>query len=86
METCGDCAYWDTTGFGLRNSSGRDAHKQTIVGKCGKVALHWSPESPDKMIAMSGIEHVRWPASELISVITRREFGCNQWEERNEKS
>ena len=80
MEKCGDCKHWDTSGFGLRNGSQQGPFKQANVGKCVKVSRHWYPESSKKMISLAGIEHTRWPVSELISVITRREFGCNQFE------
>lgn len=84
MGTCGDCKHWDTNGFGLRNdpklnTSYPFAWKVASVGRCKLVARQWSPESADKMISLSGIEHTRWPVSELIGVVTRREFGCNQW-------
>lgn len=71
MGTCGNCKHWDTTGFGLPDKA--------EVGQCKLVARHWFPTSPEKPIAMNGIEHTRWPVSMLIAVITRREFGCNQF-------
>ena len=79
METCGNCKHWDTTGFGLRNGSEFGVHKAASMGKCQLVARDWYPYSPDKMIALNGVQYVCWPASEVIAVITRREFGCNQF-------
>lgn len=78
MGTCGDCKYWDTAGFGMPDRP-FGAVPLAKVGKCKLVARHWFPKSPNKMISLSGIEHTQWPVSELISVITRREFGCNQF-------
>lgn len=69
MEICGNCKHWNTLGFNRREISN--------VGECNLVARHWYPPSPDKMISLKGTEHSRWP--QLISVITRREFGCNQF-------
>ena len=77
METCGNCKYWDTSGFGLRKAWG--SNKASLVGQCQLVARNWYPYSSDKMIALKGIGHTRWPSSELIAVITRREFGCSQF-------
>lgn len=85
METCGNCKHWETAGFGLREGSAKGIHRAALVGKCQLVARDWWPYSPDKMIALNGIEHVRWPASELIAVITRREFGCNQFKPEDQK-
>ena len=78
METCGNCKHWDTTGFGFRNGSEKGPYRRADVGKCQLVVRSWWPISENKMIALNGTEHARW-ACELISVITRREFGCNQF-------
>ena len=72
MEHCGNCKHWDTWGFGLPDKAD--------VGQCNLVARDWYPMRPTKMIALKSIEHVRGLASELIEVVTRREFGCNQFE------
>lgn len=84
MKICGNCKFWDTTGFGLRDGPKPGttyplAWKVASVGKCNSVARNWLPESADKMILLKGLEHTRWPLSGLILVITRREFGCSQW-------
>ncbi|OGN12809.1 MAG: hypothetical protein A3A13_02075 [Candidatus Yanofskybacteria bacterium RIFCSPLOWO2_01_FULL_43_22] len=84
-ETCGNCNYWDTTGFGLRYGPKPgvvypSAWKVALVGQCRLVAKHWFPESPDKPISLIGTEHTRYPVSELIAVVTRREFGSNQFQ------
>ncbi len=83
MEICGNCKHWDTDGFGLRTAWG--GNKASSVGKCHLVARHWYPYSPDKMIALCGVEHAGSPGSSLISVITRREFGCNQFKPFDKK-
>jgi len=84
METCGNCKHWDTSGFGLRESWGSE--KATSVGTCTLVARRWYPPHSDKMIALNGTEHAHWPGSELIAVITRRDFGCNQFKSYDKKS
>jgi len=80
---CGECVHWNTTGFGTRDTNQVfGVHRLAVVGKCERVAKNWYPYSEDRPIALNGIEHTRWPVSELISVITRREFGCNQFKQR----
>ena len=75
METCGSCKYWDTWGFGERKNTG--------LGKCNLVSRSWYPPKLDKMISLIANEYSRAPA--LTGVVTRREFGCNQWA-KNDKS
>ena len=77
VETCGNCKHWDTDGFGLREDWG--SQKAAQVGKCQLVARNCFPYSADKMIALIYTEYAGSPGSELIAVITRREFGCNQF-------
>lgn len=84
-ETCCNCKHWDTSGFGLRNGPKTGVHRAATVGQCTLVARHWYPYSPDRMIALKGTEHARWPGSELIAVITRREFSCNQFKLEDKK-
>jgi hypothetical protein len=69
----------------LRNGPETGVHKAAMVGQCTLVARHWYPYSPDKMIALNGTGHAHWPGSELIAVITRREFGCNQFRMEDKK-
>ena len=80
MGTCGDCQYWDTAGFGLRDGPAWGSHRLATVGICKKVARLWDYDDPDKMIALIGTEHSKY--SQLIEVVTRREFGCNQFKKR----
>ncbi len=80
METCGNCKHWDTTGFGLRDGPKTGVHRAALVGKCQLVAWHWYPYSPNKMIALSGTK-LACLGSDLMAVITRREFGCNQFQQ-----
>ncbi len=82
MKTCGDCKHWDTAGFGMLDKQ-FGVTPLAKVGKCHIVAKCWYPYSKDKMIALTGVEHTHWPVSELIGVITRREFGCNQFQKRS---
>lgn len=79
MKICGNCKYWDTTGFGMREGPETGIHRAANIGICTLVARCWYPESINKMISLNGVEHTHWPVSELIAVITRREFGCNQF-------
>lgn len=81
VETCGDCKHWDTAGFGFREDWG--SQKASLVGTCRLVSRSWYPTSDKKMISLMGTEHARWPGSKLIAVITRREFGCNQFKPFN---
>ena len=75
METCGDCAFWDTAGYGVR--------KDAIQGKCTLVAQHNSYQIDGPIIALTNTEHSKAPG--LIAVITRRHFGCNQHAPRKRK-
>lgn len=85
MEICGNCKHWDTTGFGLRNGTETGVNQAAQVGECQLVARNWYPYLPNKLIALKGTEHVHWPGSSLIAVITRREFGCNQFKPENKE-
>lgn len=74
MGICSDCKHWNTTGFGT--------DKSATVGKCDLVARNWYPYREDKKIALSGTGHAKPMSEGLIFVVTRREFGCNQWSQK----
>lgn len=80
MGVCGGCKFWDITGFGEQ--------KDAIQGRCTLVARHNNyqadgPQADGPMIALRGTEHCHSNAD--ISVITRRNFGCNQYSARKLK-
>jgi len=84
MGTCGDCKKWNTSGFGVRKVvSGNE--QVAAVGRCELVAKNWYPPDHEKMISLTGLEYTNWPVSNLITVVTRRGFGCNQFESNKEE-
>lgn len=71
MNTCATCKYWRHI---------RDEDYKTWPGPHGQCQL-FDEDSQDQLAWLSGIvaEHQGVSFAEDLSLITKPEFGCNQW-------